>query len=82
LIYFFDGTFNIDLHMHSIMSIYLYLVMSILTIIHSKAIKIIQTTSIMFNQLYIIVFKHKSIMLETILSESILCIKLNQTHTQ
>jgi len=68
--------------MHSIMSIYLYLVMSILTIIHSKAIKIIQTTSIMFNQLYIIVFKHKSIMLETILSESILCIKLNQTHTQ
>jgi len=45
------------------MSIYFYLAMSILVIIHSKTIliKIIQTTFIPFNQLYIIVSKHKSI---------------------
>ena len=47
--------------------------MSILIIIHSKAIliKIIQTTSIPFNQFYIIVSKHKSILSKSIMSESI-----------
>ena len=56
------------------MSIYLYLAMSILVIIHSKAIliKTIQTTFILFNQFYIIVSKHKSILSKSILSESIL----------
>jgi len=49
------STFSIDVHM--------YLTMSILVIIHSKAIliKIIQTTFNLFNQLYIIVSKHRSI---------------------
>ena len=48
--------------------------MSILVIIHSKTIliKIIQTTSIPFNQFYIIVSKHKSILSKSIMSESIL----------
>jgi len=43
--------------------------MSILVIIHLKAIliKTIQTTSIMFNQFYIIVSKHKSILLKSIM---------------
>jgi len=56
------------------MSIYLYLVMSILIIIHSKAIliKTIQTIYNPFNQFYIILSKHKSILLKSILSESIL----------
>jgi len=46
------------------MSIYFYLAMSILVIIHSKAIliKTIQTTFILFNQLYVIVSKHKLIL--------------------
>jgi len=58
--------FSIGLHIH--------LTMSILVIIHSKAIliKTIQTTSIPFNQFYIIVSKHKSIISKSILSESIL----------
>ena len=56
------------------MSIYLYLAMSILVIIHSKAIliKTIQTTSIPFNQFYIIVSKHKSLLSKSIMSELIL----------
>jgi len=56
------------------MSIYFYLAMSILVIIHSKAIliKTIQTTFIPFNQLYVIVSKHKSILSKSILAESIL----------
>jgi len=73
------SVFSIDLHIYSTMFIYLYLAMSILVIIHSKAIliKTIQTTFIPFNQFYIIVSKHtsilsKSIMSELILSESIL----------
>jgi len=68
------STFSIDLHIHSTMSIYLYLAMSILVIIHSKTIliKTTQTTFILFNQFYIIVFKHKSILSKSILSESIL----------
>ena len=55
------------------MSIYFYLAMSILVIIYSKAIliKTIQTTSIPFNQFYIIVSKHKSILSKSIMSESI-----------
>jgi len=68
------SVFSIVLRIYSTMPIYLYLTMSILLIIHSKAIliKIIQTTSIMFNQFYIIVSKHKSILLKSIMSESIL----------
>ena len=56
------------------MSIHLYLAMSILVIIHSKEIliKTIQTTFILFNQLYVIVSKRKSILSKSILSESIL----------
>jgi len=56
------------------MSIYLYLDMSILVIIHSKVIliKTTQTTFILFNQFYIIVSKHKSILSKSIQSESIL----------
>ena len=48
--------------------------MSILVIIHSKAIliKTIQTTFSLFNQFYIIVSKHKSILSKSILLESIL----------
>ena len=48
--------------------------MPILVIIHSKAIliKIIQTTFSLFNQFFIIVFKHKSILLKSILLELIL----------
>ena len=58
--------FSIGLHIH--------LTMSILVIIHSKAIliKTIQTTFIQFNQFYIIVSKHKSIIAKSILSKSIL----------
>ena len=58
------STFSIDLHIYSTMSIYLYLAMFILLIIHSKTIliKIIQTIFILFNQFYIIVSKHKSIL--------------------
>jgi len=43
--------------------------MFILIIIHSKAIliKTMQTTFILFNQLYVIVSKHKSILSESIL---------------
>jgi len=65
------SAFSIDLHIHSTMSIYLYLAMSILVIIHSKTIliKTIQTTSIMFNQFYIIVSKHKSILSKSIISK-------------
>ena len=68
------STFSVDLHIHSTMSIYLYLAMSILVIIHSKAIliKTIQTTSIPFNQFYIIVSKHKSLLSKSIMSELIL----------
>jgi len=57
--------FSIGLHIHS--------TMSILVIIHSKAIliKTIQTTLIPFNQFYIIVSKHKSILSKSILSKSI-----------
>jgi len=56
------------------MSIYFYLAMSILVIIHSKIIliKTIQTTFIPFNQFYVIVSKHKSILSKSILTESIL----------
>jgi len=56
------STFIIDLYIHSTMSIYLYLIMFILAIINSTTflIKTIQTKSIMFNQLCIIVSKHKS----------------------
>ena len=56
------------------MYIYLYVAISILVIIHSKAIliKTIQTTFILFNQFDIIVSKHKSILSELILSQSIL----------
>jgi len=56
------------------MSIYFYLVMSILVIIHSKAIliKIMQTTFILFNQFYVIVSKHKSILSKSILTKSII----------
>jgi len=75
------------------MSIYLYLAMFILIIIYSKVIliKTSQTTFILFNQFYVIVSKHKSILSKSIMSESIyqnqLCQnqfypKLNQTHTK
>ena len=46
--------------------------MSILVIIYPKTIKTIQTTFILFNQFYIIVSKHKSIVSKSILPESIL----------
>ena len=67
------------------MFIYLYLVMSIFVIIHSKAIiiKTIQTTFILFNQFYVIVSKHKSILSKSILlilSESILSKAEPNTH--
>ena len=54
--------------------IYLYLAMSILVIIHSKTIliKTFQTIFILFNQFYVIVSKHKSILSKSILAESIL----------
>jgi len=56
------------------MHIYLNLTISILIIIHSKTIliKAIQTTFNLFNQLCIIVSKHKPILSKSILSESIL----------
>ena len=56
------------------MHIYLNLTMSILVIIHSKTIliKTIQTTFSLFNQFFIIVSKHKPILLKSIMSESIL----------
>jgi len=62
---------SIVLHIHSHMSNYLYLSMSISVIIHSKAIliKTIQTTFNLFNQFYIIVSKHKSILSKSIISE-------------
>jgi len=62
------------MHIHSTLSIYFYLAMSILVIIHSKTIliKTFQTTFIPFNQFYVIVSKHKSILSKSILAESIL----------